>query len=289
MNPTIVLTPVIWGTSLILMAQDFDWQGHRGCRGILPENSIPGFLKALEYDIRTLELDIVVSKDRELIVSHEPWFSHEICRHADGSPVTHDSIRLMDLDYAEIKAYDCGSRGHTRFPEQTPVACSKPSLRDAVLAVEQYCIDRGRRKPHYNIEIKCRPEWDGILTPDPISYVTLVIQKISALPIAGRCHIQSFDPRILREMKRQAPDIPLALLIENERTPEENLRELGFIPAIYSPYFKLLDRKTMRKLHRKGLKVVPWTVNETRDMARLIRMGVDGIITDYPNRISLLK
>lgn len=272
-----------------MLAQEFDWQGHRGCRGLMPENSIPGFLKALEFDIQTLELDIVVSKDNELIISHEPWFSALICTMPDGAPVEGDSIHIIDRNYNEIKTFDCGSRGNTRFPDQLKTATYKPSLLDMVIAVEQYCVEHQRKKPFYNIEIKSTEAWYGKLTPQPATYVSLVIGKLRQLPIENRFNIQSFDINILKEVKKQAPEIVLAYLVENENTIQENIKALGFKPDIYSPYHLLLDAKKVKLLHKRKMKVIPWTVNDAVTMKKLILMGVDGIITDYPNLIAEVK
>lgn len=274
---------------LIAQTGHFDWQGHRGCRGLMPENSIPAFLKALEFDIVTLELDIVVSKDQELIVSHEPWFSDIICSKPDGSPVAGDTLRIIDMTLDEIKTYNCGSRGNPRFPDQRKMYTNKPTLSEIVGEVEQYCILHQRTMPFYNIEIKSDKSWYGNMTPFPAEYVTLVINKLKQLPISSRMNIQSFDINILKEVKKQAPEIKLSYLIENENSIDDNLKALGFKPDIYSPYYLLLDKKKVKHLHHKGIKVIPWTVNDIETMKSLIEMKVDGIITDYPNLIVLLK
>ena len=109
-----------------------DWQGHRGARGLLPENTIPAFLKALEYPVRTLELDVVVSKDQRIILSHEPWFSEHICSKPNGQAVSASeapTLKIYEMDYATIQSYDCGQRGNERLPEQQPLAVAKPDLR----------------------------------------------------------------------------------------------------------------------------------------------------------------
>jgi glycerophosphoryl diester phosphodiesterase len=131
-------------------AKVIDWQGHRGARGILPENTIPSFIKALEYDIKTLELDVVVSKDKQIIVSHEPWFSEHICTKPNGEPVTEaeaKSLNIYQLTYEEIKTYDCGMRGHVRFAEQQPMKVFKPSFMEMVSNVELHCKKNNRPLP----------------------------------------------------------------------------------------------------------------------------------------------
>ncbi|MEZ4961325.1 MAG: glycerophosphodiester phosphodiesterase family protein [Saprospiraceae bacterium] len=266
----------------------FDWQGHRGCRGLMPENTIPAFLKALDFPILTLELDLAVSKDNVLIISHEPWMSHQICTKPDGTPVDSQeamTLRIRDLTYEEIKKYDCGSRGNKRFPDQQKIATYKPSLEEMVNAVKKECEMRKRPLPDFNIEIKSDPKGDGIFTPLPEDFASLVLGECRRLGILDKTCIQSFDVRPLQIIHQTAPDVTLALLVENMDGIDENLERLGFLPNIYSPYYLLLRKKNIKKLHEKGIRVVPWTVNSVKAMDRLRRKGVDGIITDYPNLI----
>lgn len=263
----------------------FDWQGHRGARGLAPENSVPGFLRALEFaQITTLELDLAVSKDHQLIVSHEPWFNADICLRPDGSRIPAaeaEKVFLYQLTATEIRAYDCGRLRHPRFPEQIPQPAHKPTLREVVEAVRTAYPNRPVR---WNIEIKSRPEWDGIRTPPVDTFARLVVAEIAALGLQGACTVQSFDPRALRAVRALSPDLTLALLVENVLSPAKNLERLGFTPAIYSPYHALVKASTVRFCRQKGMKLIPWTVNDTPTMRRLIQLGVDGIITDYPNR-----
>lgn len=271
---------------------EFDWQGHRGCRGILPENSIPGFLKALEYPIRTLELDIAVSKDKQIIVTHDPYFSHHICNKPDGSPVTEEeekSILLYEMTYEEIKEYDCGSRGNKRFPEQQAMVVNKPSLKEVVEAVNTYCQHNKRDLPFYNIEIKSRPEWYDSIVPPPAKFVELLINSINELGIKEKTCIQSFDPEVMKEINRQAPKITNAFLVENLDGFDKNMAKLDFTPSIYSPFFGFITDSLVHQVHDRNMKLIPWTINEVKDMQLLIDLGVDGIITDYPNRIEMLE
>lgn len=274
-------------TAQTMQTNDFDWQGHRGARGLVPENTIPAFLKALEYrKITTLELDLAVSKDGVLIVSHEPWMSALICNRPDGTPVGKEeekSLNIFGLTYEEIKTYDCGSRGNARFPEQEAMKTYKPSLADVVEEVRAYCSIYERPLPAYNIEIKSSPEMDGIFTPPVGVFARQVVDEIKHLGIKDRATIQSFDIRALQALHHYDPSITTALLVENSDSPQENLDRLGYLPAIYSPYYKLLKKRHIKALHEQGIKVIPWTVNKKKTMKKLIRKGVDGLITDYPN------
>lgn len=265
----------------------FDWQGHRGCRGVMPENSLPAFLKALEYpEVTTLELDLAVSKDQQLIVSHEPWFNPAICRLPNGDSIPRreaDKYLIYHMTAAEIRGFDCGSWGNSRFPEQQKMNVYKPTLREVVEAV------RAKRPDiRWNIEIKSQPEWDGLRHPAVGEFARLVVAELKALGIEKNATVQSFDARALQAMHQQAPEIQLAFLIENLKSFDFNLEKLGFIPAIYSPYYQLVSKKLVRKCHAQNIKLIPWTVNDVASMRGLVRLGVDGIITDYPNRIAEL-
>jgi glycerophosphoryl diester phosphodiesterase len=264
--------------------QGFDWQGHRGARGLLPENTIPAFLKALEYpEVTTLELDLAVSKDRQLIVSHEPWFNPAICLRPNGDSIARkdaEKILLFDLTAAEIRGFDCGSIGNPRFPGQQKTKAHKPTLREVVEAVRPL-----RPGVRWNIEIKSQPAWDGLRHPPVDDFVRLVVAEVRALGLEKSATVQSFDIRALQALHRQAPDLQLAFLIENMAGMESNLTRLGFQPAIYSPYYLLVNKKLVRQCRQRGIRLVPWTVNDVASMRRLVRLGVNGIITDYPDKI----
>ena len=267
----------------------FDWQGHRGTRGLAPENTIPAFLKALEFPaITTLELDVAITADAQVVVSHEPWFSPVICRDANGEHLLgseREERNLYKLTYAEIAQVDCGSWGHSNYPEQEAIAAPKPRLIDVLDTVITHCQQSGRALPGFNIELKSKPGWDGIHTPLPTDFVALVLQTLAPYQNQVSICIQSFDHRILREVHIQAPQQVTAYLAEKPINVLQMRNRCGFTPAIYSPFHVLVSAELVQQMHKAGMKVIPWTVNETKTMESLIKMGVDGIITDYPNRI----
>lgn len=268
--------------------KDIDWQGHRGCRGLLPENTIPAFIKALEFPIKTLELDVAISKDNKVIVTHEPWFSSSISTLSNGDFLTkeqEEDYLIYQMTYEEIKKIDVGLRGNPKFEQQKAIPVHKPSLEDMVKAVEQHCTQTNIPFPFYDIEIKSDEKWYGTKTPQPEEYVKIVLSEIDKLGITNRMNLQSFDVHILNEVHRQNPKIKQAYLIQNLRSLEDNLELIDFKPAIYSPYYKLVTKKMLQKVHAKNIKLIPWTVNNIVDMDKLINLGVDGIITDYPNKI----
>ncbi len=271
-------------TKPVATPSGFDWQGHRGCRGLMPENSLPAFLHALEFpQVITLELDLAVSKDNQLIVSHEPFFNPAICLQPDGRPIAAEDehkFLIYQLTAAEIRDFDCGSIGNTRFPGQRRQKTYKPTLREVVEAVR--AVRPGIR---WNMEIKSQPAWDTVCHPAVEEFARIVIAELRQLGIEKNVTVQSFDIRALQAMHRQAPGIPLAFLIENEDSFDLNMAKLDFTPAIFSPYYLTVSQKLVRQCHRREMKIIPWTVNDVPSMRRLIRLGVDGIITDYPDLI----
>jgi glycerophosphoryl diester phosphodiesterase len=270
---------------------NFDLQGHRGARGLLPENTIISMLEALRYNITTLELDLVVSADSQLVVSHEPWFNHEISSHPDGRPVSAEearSLNIFEMNYEQVKRFDVGRRGNPRFPQQMATPAIKPVLWELIADAETFRMIQNRPTFWYNIEMKSDPSEYGQYYPQPDLFARLLHNELTRMGILERVVIQSFDVRALQEMQKIDKEIPLSLLVENENGLEWNLSRLGFTPAIYSPYFELIDENLVKQVQQRGMKLIPWTINEEADMLRMINLGVDGLITDYPDRANAL-
>jgi glycerophosphoryl diester phosphodiesterase len=282
--PLILLTACTMNPSVekesLEIPENFDWQGHRGCRGLLPENSIEGFIHALSFPIQTLELDVVLTKDNVVLVSHEPWFSEEIC---DCAAL--ENKNLYQLTYAEIKQVKCGTRPHPRFPGQKQLAVHKPSLIDVVEAVRKHCEAQGIDMPRFNIELKSQVEWEDKYLPSTRDFVDRVYETIRALGIEEITTIQSFDPRVLNAFMSMNTQLRFAFLTEENGDPLQQLEVLNRLPHIYSPQYLSLDKQKVEQLHKINLRVIPWTVNTPDEIRALIDMGVDGIITDYPNLI----
>lgn len=260
-------------------AHRFDIQGHRGARGLLPENTIPAFLKAAELGVQTLELDVVVSSDHQVIVSHEPFLNPQICLDPDGNPITDEHrFNLYRMKSAEIQQCDCGSLVHPKFPKQKKMVVPKPLLSEVFAAIKKTYPNIG-----YNIEIKSTLTGDGVSHPTPETFAQLLLKEIEKAGLLQQVTVQSFDPRSLQAMHRIAPNLCLAYLTDNNDIPAQQIRDLGFVPAIYSPHHKLLDPALVYTCHQMGMKVIPWTVNEVADMDSVFISGADGLITDYPD------
>ena len=272
--------------------EPLDIQGHRGARGLMPENSIPAFMKALEEGVTTLELDVVITNDKQVIVSHDPYMLSGICSKPNGEPVTKEEekqLNIYQMDYAEVVGYDCGSRGNVRFPEQEKAAIAKPLLADVISMVEDHLKKYNLPKMGYNIEIKSVESEYGYSQPQVDEFSKLVLEVIKRRLTNDRFTIQSFDFNVLKHLHKSNPEVRLVALVENAKGVDANLEALGFVPEVYSPYYILLKKEDIDLIHEKGMKVIPWTVNDRKDMERLVVDGVDGIITDYPDRAKGLK
>ncbi|EPR74918.1 Glycerophosphoryl diester phosphodiesterase [Winogradskyella psychrotolerans RS-3] len=268
--------------------KQIDIQGHRGCRGLLPENSLPAFEKAIDLGVHTLELDIVISKDHKVVVSHEPYMNPIICLNPEGDVLPDNSEKdynLYHMNYDEIKQFDCGLKFHPTYPQQEKLKTYKPLLSEVFDLVKAKDSE-----VKFNIEIKSETSYYGIYTPQPEAYVRLVLDEIEKNDMLSRVNFQSFDVVILEEIKKQSPKMVVALLVEDNETIDVKLEELSFKPEIISPYFKLLTAESVKAYQAKGFQVIPWTINATEDMKLMQSWAVDGIITDYPDQlIEILK
>lgn len=271
------------------ISSEFDIQGHRGARGLFPENTLFGMLSAARIaGLTTLEMDVVISKDNQVVLSHEPWMSSETCSFSNGDrllPPDDEKYRLYDMPYEQIKLFDCGKRWNKNFPKQRPKAQFKPLLSDVFREVENLIINEKLPLIRYNIEIKSRPEWDNFMTPEPDKFARLVYEVISSNGLKDRVTIQSFDPRSLKAMRRLDETIALAYLVEGEKDFRKKLAELDFTPQIYSPQYSLVGKEEVNALHELGMKVIPWTVNDSVQIMKTIETGVDGIISDDPQSV----
>ncbi len=266
-------------------ASGFDWEGHRGARGLMPENTIEAMREALRYPVTTLEMDVVISKDKKVVVSHEPWIATEFCVHPEGKTFKEKEFNLYKMDYSEILRFDCGSKKHPRFPDQKKMSVGKPLLSTLLADIEAQ-LKKEKRSVMYNIEIKSLPEDEKKgFQPKVPEFTDLVVAEIRAYLPEDRFIIQSFDPRVLIYMKKQYPQIQLSYLTEKKESPEQVKKALGFTPAIFSPDYTLLSYDDIPLFHAQDMRVIPWTVNNREDMKKLMGMGVDGIITDYPDLI----
>lgn len=268
----------------------FDKEGHRGCRGLMPENTIPAMLHALDLGVTTLEMDAVITADRVVVVSHEPFFNHEITTRPDGSGVAANEekqLNIFRMDYEEVRRFDVGLKPNPRFPRQAKMKAYKPKLEELIDSVEAYVQSHKLPQPLYNIETKTQPSTDTIFHPEPAEFVERLMEVLQRKKILNRVIIQSFDFRTLKLVHAKYPQVRTAALIENkQRDPQNVIQDLGFSPTIFSPEYHMVDESLVKKCHDLNLRIIPWTVNSLPEIRRLKEMGVDGIISDYPDLFS---
>lgn len=278
---------VIIVLSLITSAQ-VSIEGHRGARGYVPENTIPSFIKAIEQGADTVELDVVITKDKKVLVSHDAYFSHIFSLDPKGNPIDkateREKTNIFQMNYSEVKKYDVGSLGNAGFPEQIKMKVHKPLLSEVFKALDKYTKAKGLKPVLYNIEIKSDPGGDGKFHPAPEEFASLVMADVSKYKMSERSKVQSFDVRPLQAIKRSHPSQKMALLVGNKDGVVKSIEKLGFKPVAYSPHFSLLDEATVKYCRENGIKLVPWTVNELADLEKVKAFNPDGVITDYPDR-----
>jgi glycerophosphoryl diester phosphodiesterase len=252
----------------------------------MPENTIPAFIYAIDAGVTTIEMDLAITKDGEIVVSHEGWMSSAISLDSLGKSIKEKDEKkhnIYKMSYKDIVKYDVGSKGNQKFPQQQKMKVSKPLLKDVIIAVEDYIKGRGLYEVDYNIEIKSEKEGDNKFHPKPQVFSDIVFDLIDQYLPWERVVIQSFDIRVLKYWHEKHPAARLAYLVDNLNTIDENLKLIGFTPGIYSPEYHLLSKEEIKTCHAKKMRVIPWTVNDAKEMEELKAWGADGVITDYPD------
>jgi glycerophosphoryl diester phosphodiesterase len=284
----------------------FDIEAHRGGRALRPENTLQSFANALSMGVDTLELDMGVTRDQVIVVSHERGLNPDLARAPDGQYVPAPGIPFVKLTLAQVKKYDVGrirpgSAYAAKFPDQLAVPGTPIPTLHEVFELVRRSADRHAR---LNIETKIDPSHPDE-SPDPEHFVELVLALLRRDGFSDRVMIQSFDWRTLQLVQKSAPAIPTVYLTQQQGsdasvfTDKPSPWTAGFDPqnyghsvpraikaaggAIWSPFFGDVDQRSIDEAHGLGLRVVVWTVNRSEDMARLIKLGVDGIISDRPD------
>ena len=303
-----------WLISFLLLlaapVQAFDLQGHRGARGLAPENTLAAFETALAVGLSTLELDLAMTRDDVLVVSHNRRLNPDHTRGPDGKFLETEGPAIRSLTLAELQRYDVGrlkpgTAYAADFPEQRAIDGTRiPALTELFDMVKRLGADHVR----FNIETKVTPS-SGAETPDPDTFAAALAKAVREAGLTVRVSLQSFDWRTLAAMRSIAPQIErVCLTVEalnfdsvrrGEPGPSPWLAGLdvddfaGSVPHLvaaagcstWSPLYRNAKPDDVAAAKALGLKVIPWTVNERSDMERLIALGVDGIITDYPDRL----
>lgn len=308
----VFFTAVFLAFTQFYSSQSLDKQAHRGGKSLYPENTIPAMKNALKMDVTTLEMDLAITKDKKVILSHDAFLSPELITKPDGTYIPKDSgfyYKIYEMPYARIQTFDVGLKKLNNYPDQKKMKAQKPLFSDVIEACEAYSRELKRPLPFYNIETKTRPFSDNIFHPEPKEFVALMMKVIIEKKIQDRVIIQSFDPRTLEIIHKEYPKIMTALLVEKvddkklaqqqahfKNIPIEkfkmypdhlngvagDMKFLSFTPAIYSPDHTLVTPKLIEECHALGMKVIPWTVNTKERLQELKNMGIDGVISDDP-------
>ncbi|WP_079992918.1 glycerophosphodiester phosphodiesterase family protein [Candidatus Protochlamydia naegleriophila] len=273
------------------LSQAFEIQGHRGARGLLPENTLPSFSAAVEAGVHGIEVDLLMTKDGEIVIHHDFFLNPRLCQYRDGSPIQNIAL-IKESTLSELKELDCGCRLHPKFPKQhlipgTPI----PTLQELLNALSSESHPNAKMI-RLNLEIKADPA-----TPHYIPEPALIVKKIADIVcekgFANRVYYSSFDLALLAEMRRRDIDCILGLILDEESLIAQGIDPLDWLPTvisiahsmqatIISPHYDLMTKEVVERLHQAGLRAIPWTINQQSICQHLIEMGADGVITDYP-------
>ena len=301
-----LLLPLLMVLPMSTATLAFDLQGHRGARGLAPENTLPAFAAALSLGVTTLELDIGITRDGVVVVAHDPTLNPDIARGPDGNWHEARGPAIFAMSFDELARYDvgrlkAGTKYAAAFPEQKPVDGTRiPRLAELFALVKRAGNDAVR----FNIETKVSPlEPSQTMPPEP--FARKLIEEIRRAGMTGRTAIQSFDWRTLQVVQRDAPEIATVCLtsprtlapVDGRPTPWtagiDPAAHAGSVPrmvkaaggAIWSPNAGFVDAQKIAEAKSLGIKVVVWTVNEAADIRRMMDLGVDGVISDRPDRV----
>ncbi|MCX2483444.1 glycerophosphodiester phosphodiesterase family protein [Pedobacter sp. MR2016-24] len=282
----IVLTASLFGVIHASAQHKIDLEAHRGGRGLMPENTIAAMKSALDMGVTTMEMDLGISKDGQVVVSHDSYMAADFMLKPDGSLIKKEeekSLLLYGMDYQLIKSYDAGTKPHPQFPDQKKFKTYRPLFRELIDSVESYIKAKHLKPVYYNVEIKSSPDGDGTAHPVPEVFVKKVMDIVLQKKLSTRLIIQSFDLRPLQVLHKGYPKQKVSFLVANKDSYADNIKKLGFTPDAFSPYYLMVNREMVDAAHRDKVIVLPWTVNTIDEIRKMEALGVDGIISDYPN------
>lgn len=266
-----------------------DVQAHRGGMGLYPEESLEAMLNSVDLGVNTLEMDLCVSQDHKVMLSHDKYFHHRYSTRPDGTPVMagDEKVYLYTLPYSEIVKWDTGIKENPDWPEKKCIPTHKVLAADVVTAVEEYTKEKGLPPMYYNIEIKSDDEeGEGTLWPEYHEFTDVCMAVLDSLNLGDRLIIQCFDERALNYINEKYPGHRISSLWESwEKDFDAQMALLDFIPEWVSPPSENVDSLFMARAHEKGMKVVTWTVDDPAEMKRLMDLRVEGIISNYPDRL----
>ena len=262
-----------------------DVQAHRGGAGLMPENTIPAMKNAIDLGVNTVEFDLQVTADGQVIVNHDAYFHPRYATRPDGTLIQEEDPKeyIYTMPYDSVMKYDVGLRVNDRWPTQQHFVVQRPLLSDLVDFVEDY----GKQSLNYNVEIKsAEGELEGTAWPEYHEFVDACVRILLEKKLGDRLVVQSFDTRALEYMHEKYPQVILSYLTEGESTDVEGwMSKLSFKPVWWSPESIEVTPENVKWCHENNILVVPWTVDEPEEMRRLVKCGVEAIISNYPDRL----
>ena len=274
-------------TAQVAQFPKFSAEAHRGGRGLWPENSIIAMENAMKIDgITTLEMDTHITKDGKVVVTHDDYLSPSFMLTPEGKEIPATDAKrypVFQMNYNDLKQFDLGTKPLAGFPNQQKIRTNIPLLANLIDAVQKDINKNKTKQFFYNIETKCDAKGDGITNPEPAVFVELLMDVLKKKKIMPYVVIQSFDKRTIQLIHDKYPDVKTSFLVANKKTYEENIADLGYKPFILSPVLQMVNEELIIKAHADGVKVIPWTANKIEEMNALRALGVDGIISDYPD------
>ncbi|GAA4084618.1 glycerophosphodiester phosphodiesterase family protein [Mucilaginibacter panaciglaebae] len=267
--------------------------GHRGTRGLMPENTIPAMEKGIEVGANMVEMDVHITKDGQVIVYHDESFDPTYTLMPNGSDIPvkeRTRYTFYQMNYADIKPFIIGTKAYPAYPQQQSLKTYTPLLGELIDSVDAYTQAKGLPGVYYLVEIKSAEKTDGFDQPAPAEYMKKVMNVLKPKKLGKRLIIQSFDMRPLQVLHSEYPEIALGYLTSDKTlSVAGDISKLGFAPMFYNPYGKLITAEMVKQCHEKGMLIAPWTINTVAEMRHFKSIGVDGIITDYPNLFKELQ
>ncbi|MDR1983652.1 MAG: calcineurin-like phosphoesterase C-terminal domain-containing protein [Prevotellaceae bacterium] len=271
----------------LLLEHSIDVQAHRGGAGLMPENTVDAMIHAINLGVSALEFDLNISKDKKVVVSHDPWMNYKFVTRPDGAEIKKEEAKhysLYSMTYDSIAKYETGMKLHPDFPTQKKIKTHKPLVSDLIDSVENYTVANKISPVLYNIEIKSAEGRDNVFSPSYQEFCDLAMEILLSKNINDRLVVQSFDPRTLNYLHEKYPDIKLSYNVENKDNDFEiNMEKLNFVPVYYSPHFSLVNENLLKKCRDLGMKIVVWTVDKIDDIKQMLDFKVDAIISNYPD------